>query len=348
MQPRLFKLALELGAKSVSALTDRVTHLIAENHGGAKYQCALERKIPILLPSWITESHRIWRHGDDVDLAQSIAAHRLPPFSGITLCISGISDIVRRTNINMALTAGGGTYVRDLVRPVRVTHLLCSPEAGVETDKMRYADKFNRAGEASPLIQIVWEEWFWDSLQAGGQMDESRYQARLPPSGFSFHSRLHSASHSATPSNLSLNDSGLGIISNSHDEIDSRRPFKNVVLCATGVLNKHELFKLALELGAKCVRPLTDRVTHLITDSNYGGEKYECALERGIPILLPSWITECHRLWQRGEPFDLAQCALLANLFTMIESEVLKVSCVRPCNPFPGTLSSIRKLVQLS
>ncbi|KAJ7047936.1 hypothetical protein C8F04DRAFT_1023030, partial [Mycena alexandri] len=179
-KPELFKLALELGATSVSAFTDRVTHLVAENHGGAKYQCALERKIPILLPSWIIESHRIWQHGDDVDLVQSIALHRLPPFSGVTLCISGIPDILRRTTINKALTAGGGTYVKDLVRPVRVTHLLCSGEAGVETDKMRYADKFNRAGEADPPIQIVWEEWFWDSLEYGGQFDEGKYQAGLP------------------------------------------------------------------------------------------------------------------------------------------------------------------------
>lgn len=36
-QPALFKLALELGATSVSAFTDRVTHLVAESHGGAKY-----------------------------------------------------------------------------------------------------------------------------------------------------------------------------------------------------------------------------------------------------------------------------------------------------------------------
>ncbi|KAJ7449521.1 hypothetical protein FB451DRAFT_1287192 [Mycena latifolia] len=174
----LFKLALELGATSVSAFTDRVTHLVAGNHGGAKYLCALDRKIPILLPSWIVDSHRIWQHGDDVDLAQSVAAHRLPIFAGVTLCISGISDIVRRTQINKALTANGGTYVKALERPVRVTHLLCSGEA--ETDKMRYADKFNRAGEADPPIQLVWEEWFWDCLEYGGRFEEARYQARLP------------------------------------------------------------------------------------------------------------------------------------------------------------------------
>ncbi|KAJ7717074.1 hypothetical protein DFH07DRAFT_907349 [Mycena maculata] len=177
-KPALFKLALELGATSVSAFTDRVTHLVAEDHGGAKYLCALERKIPILTPSWIIESHRIWQHGDDVDLAQSVAAHRLPVFSGVTLCVSGITDIVRRTQINKAVTARGGTYAKALERPIRVTHLLCAGDE--ETDKMRYAEKFNRAKEANPPIQLVWEEWFWDCMEFGGRFDEARYQARLP------------------------------------------------------------------------------------------------------------------------------------------------------------------------
>ncbi|KAJ7301135.1 hypothetical protein DFH08DRAFT_907203 [Mycena albidolilacea] len=173
----LFKLASELGATTVSAFTDRVTHLVAESHGGAKYVCALDRKIPILLPSWITESHRIWQHGDDVDLAQSVASHRLPVFSGVILCTSGIS-IVHRTKINKLLTAAGGTYVKALERPVRVTHLLCTGDA--ETDEMRYAQKFNVTGEADPPIQLVWEEWFWDALEFGGRFDEAAYDVRRP------------------------------------------------------------------------------------------------------------------------------------------------------------------------
>ncbi|KAF7348440.1 hypothetical protein MVEN_01361000 [Mycena venus] len=144
-KPALFKLASQLGATSVSAFTDRVTHLVAEDHGGAKYLCALERKIPILLPSWISESHRIWQHGDDVDFAQSVATHRLPVFSGVTLCTSGI-PIVRRTKINKLLTAAGGTSTLP--------------------------------AEADPPIQLVWEEWFWDSVEFGGRFDEEGYRAR--------------------------------------------------------------------------------------------------------------------------------------------------------------------------
>jgi DNA replication regulator DPB11 len=85
----LFKQAFELGATSTSDFTDKVTHLLANSHGGAKYavrflpgasclclilfirvQCALERKIPIMCPEWITDAHQVWLRGDDVDLAE--------------------------------------------------------------------------------------------------------------------------------------------------------------------------------------------------------------------------------------------------------------------------------------
>jgi hypothetical protein len=62
--------------------------------------------------------------------------------------------------------------LKNLERPVRITHLLCSGDE--ETEKMKYAEKFNRQGEAR--IWLVWEEWFWDSLEFGG---ECRVHLRL-------------------------------------------------------------------------------------------------------------------------------------------------------------------------
>ncbi|KAF5326928.1 hypothetical protein D9619_004298 [Psilocybe cf. subviscida] len=81
----LFKQAVELGATCTLAFTDRVTHLIAVDHGGAKYMCALERKIPIVKPSWITDNYQIWLRGDDVDAEATLTTHRLPIVSGVDL-----------------------------------------------------------------------------------------------------------------------------------------------------------------------------------------------------------------------------------------------------------------------
>ncbi|KII84392.1 hypothetical protein PLICRDRAFT_179634 [Plicaturopsis crispa FD-325 SS-3] len=175
-KPALFKDALELGAMYLTDFTDKVTHLIAVGHGSAKYKCALARKIPILKPSWVTESHQIWLRGDDVDLEESVEAHRLPVFSDIVLSLSGIDDIARRTKINKLLAHEQGVYVKNIERPVKVTHLLCSGDE--ETDKMRYAEKFNKHGEAH--IHLVWEEWFWDSLEFGGRFEESKYAVTRP------------------------------------------------------------------------------------------------------------------------------------------------------------------------
>lgn len=33
-----------------------------------RVKCALERKIPILIPEWVDECYQIWLRGDDVDL----------------------------------------------------------------------------------------------------------------------------------------------------------------------------------------------------------------------------------------------------------------------------------------
>ncbi|KAF8193425.1 hypothetical protein BJ912DRAFT_241190 [Pholiota molesta] len=175
-KPTLFKQAVELGAICTPAFTDRVTHLVAVDHGGAKYTCALERKIPIVKPSWITENYQIWLKGDDVDIHKSVEQHRLPIFSGVIVCPSGITDITRRTQINKLVRQHDGAYLKDLERPVRVTHLLCSGDE--DTEKMRYAEKFNARGEAK--IHLVWEEWFWDSLDFGGRFDEATYQVRRP------------------------------------------------------------------------------------------------------------------------------------------------------------------------
>ena len=99
---------------------------------------------------------------------QSVKQYRLPPFAGVVLCVSGIEDVNRRMEINREVTKGGGVYVKQIERPVRVTHLLCANTSDGESEKVRYAEKFNRMGEAN--IQIVWEDWFWDSLRFGGRL----------------------------------------------------------------------------------------------------------------------------------------------------------------------------------
>ncbi|KAL1739454.1 hypothetical protein HDZ31DRAFT_2667, partial [Schizophyllum fasciatum] len=173
----LFKKAIELGAKATQAFTERVTHLIASDHGGAKYNCALEHRIPILKPTYITENYEVWLRGDDVDAVESMSDHRHSIFSSVVICVSGIEDIDRRVEINKLVNQNGGSFRKDLQRPVDVTHLLCSGDE--TTDKMHYAEKFNQRGETD--IKLVWEEWFWDCLEFGGRFDEEKYLVKNHP-----------------------------------------------------------------------------------------------------------------------------------------------------------------------
>ncbi|PPQ82650.1 hypothetical protein CVT24_004202 [Panaeolus cyanescens] len=113
-KPTIFKQAIELCAVPTPAFTDRVTHLIAESHGGAKYK--------------------------------STKGHRLPILSGVVMSLYGITDLKRQATITKILRSNEGQFMQNIERPIRVTHLLCSGDE--ITDNIHLAEKFNRKGEA--------------------------------------------------------------------------------------------------------------------------------------------------------------------------------------------------------
>ena len=167
-------------------------------------------------PSWISESYKVWLRGDDVDLRevsifalpiwlcnlillmteQSVSQHRLPIFNDVVVTLTGIPSVERRMEINRLVTKHGGSYVKNLERPVKVTHLICSrdlphttgdgedvevqdgPWASEKSEKMIYAEKFNDRGEAN--IHIIWEEWLWDCLTYGGMYFTPLYASPYP------------------------------------------------------------------------------------------------------------------------------------------------------------------------
>lgn len=91
-------------------------------------------------------------------------SYRLPIFSELVIALSDIDDADKQKQINRLVTYNKGIFVENIERPVKVTHLLCSD--GEKTEKMKYAEKFNKSGEAN--IKLVWEEWFWDCIHSGG------------------------------------------------------------------------------------------------------------------------------------------------------------------------------------
>ncbi len=84
----------------------------------------------------------------------------------MTLCLSGVVDEDTREEIIRRVEEEGGSCVENIERPVKVTHLLCTSGPDNMSERMRYAVKFNKRREAD--IKIVWMEWFWACLKAGG------------------------------------------------------------------------------------------------------------------------------------------------------------------------------------
>ena len=126
----------------------------------------------------------------------------------------------KRTEIHKLLTQNGGSYVKNIERPVRVTHLICfnshrdsppepsdEPNAHEElaelretSEKLKYAEKFNLRKEAD--IQVVWEDWFWDCLASGGQWDEMYYRVGVVTKAQGWRTSQERSKRKGTMSNL--------------------------------------------------------------------------------------------------------------------------------------------------
>ncbi|KAH8118085.1 hypothetical protein DFH11DRAFT_1851073 [Phellopilus nigrolimitatus] len=180
----IFQHAVHLGAQTSSDLTDRVTHLIAEAPGSAKYIYCVQHGIPVMQPSWINDSYAKWLSGESVGVESSVDAHRLPTFKSIHLCLTAFDDVQKRKQIRKLLEKNGGTYVDALDKGSRLTHLLCGPDRGEKADergftpKMQFIEKSNK--RSAEKVHLVWEEWLWDCLEFKGLLKEKAYLANGP------------------------------------------------------------------------------------------------------------------------------------------------------------------------
>lgn len=193
----------ELGGQVENALTVNVTHVIAAGFGSAKYMYAIEHRLPVLAPTWVEDAHRQWVSGAELDVPavrfrrvssltfQSIEAHRLLPFTGLKISISGIDQLDHRKTIIRYIQQFGGTYSKDLDRSC--THLVSAfptsnPKAKA-SEKVKWAMKEigdramgRRKGRKveGEDIWIIYEHWIWDCVGFRGRWKEDAYDARKP------------------------------------------------------------------------------------------------------------------------------------------------------------------------
>lgn len=103
---------------------------------------------------------------------QSVQEYRLPPFRSLNISLTCMDNIKHRDSISDGVSKHGGATHKDIRKGV-TTHLLCGGDGDDSSEKVRIARKYNetqaRKGDEAKSIHIVWEEWFWDSVEFGGE-----------------------------------------------------------------------------------------------------------------------------------------------------------------------------------
>ncbi|WVR05087.1 hypothetical protein IAU60_002099 [Kwoniella sp. DSM 27419] len=191
-KPYLTGLAKELGAAVESALTIHVTHVVASGYGSAKYNYAIEHRLPVMRPTWIEAAHDQWVGGDELDNTEMEEEHRLLPFSGLKIAMSGVEPLDRRKQLIKYIHSSGGQYSKDLDRSC--THLISAKPTSEPrpSEKVKWAlreiadlEARRRRGvrTTEEEMKIVYEEWVWDCVAYKGRWKEEGYDARKPRRG---------------------------------------------------------------------------------------------------------------------------------------------------------------------
>ncbi|KAJ5713092.1 uncharacterized protein N7483_010273, partial [Penicillium malachiteum] len=166
---QLANAAKEMGAIERPDLTSEVTHLFVGSTDSAKYQfVARERNdVLVLQPGWIEAVRELWMQGEDFDIQALEKEHKIPAFFGLTLCITGFSDMGLRTKMNDIAMVNGAEFRKDLTKSV--THLVARTAEG---EKYKFATQWG--------IKVVAEKWFHDCVERGMILDEEKYHPLMP------------------------------------------------------------------------------------------------------------------------------------------------------------------------
>jgi hypothetical protein len=148
------------GTLSANVNSD-VDCLVAAATNSMKYHMAARYGTPVVTLEWL---RACWRTQSLVDPTP----HRLKPFVGQVVCVTGILGGLR-TFIHEQVAALGGEYSPDLTRSC--TRLIAEVPSG---DKYRYALAWN--------IPVVTTDWFFDSVNQFASLPTSSYLL-MPSSG---------------------------------------------------------------------------------------------------------------------------------------------------------------------
>lgn len=153
---KIGKLVTAMGGVLHTKASSDVSFVIVKNVLAAKYKWALNiLKKPIVTINWL---YQCWNEHRIVPQE----AHRVLPFSGLTICVTRIPADERK-EIQKLIVQNGGKYSAELTK--NCTHLISDSAEG---DKYKVARKWGH-------IHIVTRKWFDQSIARRACLNEESY-----------------------------------------------------------------------------------------------------------------------------------------------------------------------------
>ncbi|KAF6770083.1 hypothetical protein AHF37_11279, partial [Paragonimus kellicotti] len=279
-------------------LFDGVNVVITPEVGSKKYLVGASRGLHILLPSWIKEAWKLSAIQDPIDmmLPTYIERFRVPIFSQLVICVSGLSAEERKEVSDLVLKHGG--RYSGMMKVGETTHLIIKQAVGL---KYSHAKKWK--------IQIVGVRWLIDSVNKGYAVNEEDYRVS--------EGKDHSSTPTCDANKVSLSFDNISVISHASSTTTRVDETRNDYLHAESVLlpttnnttppilsnclisltdcTKDEVSlysRLIEELGGQICAKLHDQVsealTHVIVGSANPASKP--TLEPDIVYVKGSWL----------------------------------------------------------
>ncbi|KAG0318207.1 DNA topoisomerase 2-binding protein 1, partial [Dissophora globulifera] len=145
----------EVIPKRVQALGGKVSpDLVTET--------ALERRIPVVEPAWLTYIYDEWSKNHPVNLQKVTEDFATGPLKGCVICVTGLATD-QRQEIQRDTIQYGGKYTSDLLKNI-TTHLICD---------YAFGEKYTSAIQWG--IKCIPSQWFKDTLKTLELADETKY-----------------------------------------------------------------------------------------------------------------------------------------------------------------------------
>ncbi|GAA5940149.1 hypothetical protein JCM1841_005964 [Sporobolomyces salmonicolor] len=219
----LLKMAEEYGAERHAGLQEDTTHLITDHPGGAKYKIALERRMHVMLPSWLSAVREAWMSGNEVDYDEIERQHTMQPLYGVVATLTQFARGEYKDDFKYRLLAAGAQLVSTLDNSV--THLIVaspsSPHSPTpSSDKLLHARKHR--GRLHPDFQVVWEGWAREAIKFGGRREARDMAWEWRKDGFEPEENVEWAVR-APPLRRLLDTSSFGAVDNAPVASNSSR-----------------------------------------------------------------------------------------------------------------------------